>query len=158
MLLASLEVLVDCALKAGHSDTEYFSKALQACRQFEDNPDVCNLCLKLLGSSEDKKISATIAEWAKNKKYDSKVVEKEKEPKVSQNVNIIPDQQNMPFLYPPYPSPMSFGSAYPGAVFPPFMGARRPNFRPRFLRKRGTCFFCNESGHYVNNCPKMKRE
>ncbi|CAG2255726.1 unnamed protein product [Mytilus edulis] len=79
VLLASLEVLVDCALKAGHNETEYYSKVLQACRHYEDNPDVCNLCLRLLGSSEDRKISSAIAEWSKNKKYDSKA-EKEKEP------------------------------------------------------------------------------
>ncbi|VDI69358.1 Hypothetical predicted protein [Mytilus galloprovincialis] len=39
VLLASLEVLVDCALKAGHNETEYYSKVLQACRHYEDNPD-----------------------------------------------------------------------------------------------------------------------
>lgn len=55
VLLASLEVLVENAAKAGHNETAYFTKALQTCRQYEDNVDMCSLCLKLLGSSEDKK-------------------------------------------------------------------------------------------------------
>lgn len=38
VLLASLEVLIHRVVKAGLSDTEYYSRALQACRQFEDKP------------------------------------------------------------------------------------------------------------------------
>ena len=49
---------------------DFFSKALQARRRFEDSEDVCGLCLKLKGSSEDRKISSAIAEWVKGKKYD----------------------------------------------------------------------------------------
>ncbi|VDI00400.1 Hypothetical predicted protein [Mytilus galloprovincialis] len=133
VLLASLEVLVDCALKAGHNETEYYSKVLQACRHYEDNPDVCNLCLRLLGSSEDRKISSAIAEWSKNKKYDSKA-EKEKEPSVGQSVNLLQDQQQIPYFYPPYPAPMPMGHNYPGQVLPPLMGPRGPGPRHRFQR------------------------
>ena len=157
VLLASLEVLVDCALKAGHNETEYYSKVLQACRHYEDNPDVCILCLRLLGSNEDRKISSAIAEWSKNKKYDSKA-EKEKEPRVGQSVNLLQDQQQIPYFYPPYPAPMPMGHNYPGQVLPPLMGPRGPGPRHRFQRVRGACFFCQEIGHYVNNCPKMKKE
>ncbi|CAC5395738.1 unnamed protein product [Mytilus coruscus] len=39
VLLACLEVLVDCALKLGHNGTEYYIKVLQACQHYEDNPD-----------------------------------------------------------------------------------------------------------------------
>ncbi|CAG2207256.1 unnamed protein product [Mytilus edulis] len=133
VLLASLEVLVDCALKAGHNETEYYSKVLQACRHYEDNPDVCNLCLRLLGSSEDRKISSAIAEWSKNKKYDSKA-EKEKEPSVGQSVNLLQDQQQIPYFYPPYPAPMPMGHNYPGQMLPPLMGPRGPGPRHRFQR------------------------
>ena len=62
VLIAALEFLVECANKASHPEADFFSKALQACRQFENHDDISNLCLKLFGSSEDKKISATIAE------------------------------------------------------------------------------------------------
>lgn len=51
----------------GHKDAEFFNKALQACRRFEESEDVCGLCLKLIGSSEDRKISTAIAEWVKGK-------------------------------------------------------------------------------------------
>ncbi|CAG2212994.1 unnamed protein product [Mytilus edulis] len=133
VLLASLEVLVDCALKAGHNETEYYSKVLQACRHYEDNPDVCNLCLRLLGSTEDRKVSSAIAEWSKNKKYDSKA-EKEKEPSVGQSVNLLQDQQQIPYFYPPYPAPMPMGHNYPGQMLPPLMGPRGPGPRHRFQR------------------------
>lgn len=159
ILLARLEVLVECALKTGHSDTEYFSKALQTCRQFEDNPDVCNLCLKLLGSSEDKTISATIAEWAKCKKYDSKFEVGSKEAKGYPQQNVLPEQRSVPFYYPPFYPPIPFGQGYQGPGFPSFMGPRRPGFRHRFQRDRGACFFfCKETTHFISNCPKMKRE
>ncbi|CAC5414081.1 unnamed protein product [Mytilus coruscus] len=138
MLLASLEVMVDCALKAGHNETEYYSKVLQACRHYEDNPDVCNVCLRLLGSSEDRKISSSIAEWSKNKKYDSKA-EKEKEPSVGQSVNLLQNQQHMPYFYPLYPAPMPMGHNYPGQVLPPFMGPQGSGPRHRFEYVRGAC-------------------
>jgi len=52
VLISAMEVLVEYAHKAGHPDMEFYSKALQACRQFEGHDDIiCNLCLKLLGSS-----------------------------------------------------------------------------------------------------------
>ncbi|KAJ8309737.1 hypothetical protein KUTeg_011602 [Tegillarca granosa] len=64
VLFAALEVLVDCAVKAGHAESEHYTKALQTCRQYEDHDDLCSLCLKLVGSSEDKKISSIIVDWA----------------------------------------------------------------------------------------------
>lgn len=67
VLIASLEMLVDVAKCEGHKDAEFFNKALQACRRFEESEDVCGLCLKLIGSSEDRKISTAIAEWVKGK-------------------------------------------------------------------------------------------
>ena len=64
--------MVDCAVKAGQSETDYYMKTIQTCRQYENNPDICNLCLNLLGS-EYKKISATIADWVETKRYETKV-------------------------------------------------------------------------------------
>jgi hypothetical protein len=49
VLIASMEMLVDVAKCEGHKDADFFSKALQACRRFEDSEDVCGLCLKLMG-------------------------------------------------------------------------------------------------------------
>ena len=70
VLIASLEMLVDVAKFEGHKDAEFVNKALQACRHYEVNEDVCGLCLKLIGSSENRKISTAIAEWLKGEKYD----------------------------------------------------------------------------------------
>ncbi|CAC5426858.1 unnamed protein product [Mytilus coruscus] len=85
LLLASMEVQVECVLKAGHIDTDFFCKALQACRQYETNPDICSLCLKLLGSNDDKKISAAIAEWVKTKKHKPTIVDRDEQPPPAQN-------------------------------------------------------------------------
>ena len=98
--------------------TEYFSKALQACRQYED---ACNLCLKLLGSSDDKKISATIAELAKTKKCDSKSEVGNKETKGNPEANVLPDQRNLTYFDPPFYPQMPFAQGYQGPSFPPFM-------------------------------------
>lgn len=72
---------------------------------------MCDLCLKLIGSSEDRKVSSAIAEWVKGKKYDK---ESEREIHVvkennSSNVPHFPYPahmfQNFPFGIPPMPMP-----------------------------------------------------
>ncbi|CAG2234151.1 unnamed protein product [Mytilus edulis] len=92
VLIAALGFLVECANKASHPEADFFSKALQACRQFENHDDISNLCLKLLGSSEDKKISATIAEWQRNARKNEKTDEKVD----SKGCNQMPIQKYIP--------------------------------------------------------------
>lgn len=57
VLIAALGFLVEGANKASNPEADFFSKALQACRQFENHDDISNLCLQLLGSLEDKDFS-----------------------------------------------------------------------------------------------------
>ena len=114
VLLASMEVLVEAALKAGHSDTDFFSKALQACRQYENIPDLCNLCLKLFGSSEDKKISSAIAEWVKTNKHESKLSSEKEDQSRSVTINTVQQQPNVPVSYPPFQFPAPYPIGYPG--------------------------------------------
>lgn len=70
-------MLVDVVKCEGYKDVEFFNKVFQVCRCFEESEDVCGLCLKLIGFSEDRKIFIVIVEWVKGKKYD-KENEKEK--------------------------------------------------------------------------------
>lgn len=169
VLIAAMEVLVDCAHKAGNPDMEFYSKALQACRQFEGHDDICNLCLKLVGSSEDKKMSATIADWQKTTKRNDNVNkagdQSDGRPCHHNTMNDMPSQSTYPYPSYPFQHPMNFGQGYPplnGPLAPPFMhiGSRRPTgYRPRPPRKgRGSCFFCKENGHHVAECPKLKKE
>lgn len=49
VMLAAVESLVDIAISSGHKEADYYAKALQTCRKFENNPDilVCiNDCLE----------------------------------------------------------------------------------------------------------------
>ena len=69
----------------------------------------------------------------------------------------------MPVGFPPYNFPSPFGQGYPnmGPMFAtPFgFGFNRPAPRARPRRNlRGVCFYCKASGHFVNECPKMKKE
>ncbi|KAJ8300066.1 hypothetical protein KUTeg_021585 [Tegillarca granosa] len=151
VLLASLEVLVENAAKAGHNETAYFTKAQQTCRQYEDNVDKCSLCLKLLGSSEDKKISSIVADWAKAKKYENNKNDQglQKENKTAQPVNQFTCMSGFP--YPLFPFNFPFISPYipPGSsMMPQHFNMGRPFIRPRMQRSK------RESGHYVNDCPK----
>ena len=66
VLIAALEALVDSASVGNHPDQDFFKKSLIACRQHEEHPDLCGLCLKLLGSSDDRKIASSVAEWMKS--------------------------------------------------------------------------------------------
>ncbi|XP_071150189.1 uncharacterized protein [Mytilus edulis] len=157
VLIAALEVLVECANKASHPEADFYSKALQACRQFENHDDISNLCLKLLGSSEDKNITANIAEWQKNARKNEKTDEKVE----SKGCNQMPIQSVSgpsafpypcpAFPYNPFPvgygNPVGCGNGFPvnGPDVPPFSDSsmmRNPGFRPRFQRRtRGACFF-----------------
>lgn len=76
---------------------------------------MCGLCLKLIGSSEDIKISSTIAEWVKGKKYDKENEREKAKENSASNVPPFPYPvhmfQNIPFGFPPIPMPgfMGFG-------------------------------------------------
>ena len=52
VLIAAVESLADVATRTSNSDAEYYAKALQACRRYE-NSDIWGLCQRLFGSSED---------------------------------------------------------------------------------------------------------
>ena len=49
IILASVEALVATATRRGHSEANYYSKSLQACRRFDDSNDLCGVVLKLFG-------------------------------------------------------------------------------------------------------------
>lgn len=40
VMIAAVESLVDIAMATGHEEADYFSKVLQSCRKFENNPDI----------------------------------------------------------------------------------------------------------------------
>lgn len=170
VLIAAMEVLVESALKANHPETDFYNKALQACKQFETHDDICGLCLKLLGSSEDKKISATIADWQKSCKRENREDLKPDGKVCNPGVGVF-GQQYFPYPCPPYPFsgpvgvPHFNGPTVQHSLFQgfPFNGQsfQPQGYRPRFSRKsvgRGACFFCKENGHHVNACPKLKKE
>ena len=162
VLIASLEVLVDCASASGHPEKEFYQKALTACRQHEEHPDLCGLCLKLIGSSDDKKIANSVAEWVKAcRKSDNVTVKENKEepPKSpSSSYGYIPHGYPAPYPPPFYPygspvlppfGPSTFSPGRRGRPQGPSMGGKK---------KLGPCFYCKELGHLVNDCPKIKKE
>ncbi|XP_069114013.1 uncharacterized protein [Argopecten irradians] len=175
-LVTAMEILVENAIKAGHSEADFYAKALSACRQFEAHPDICGLCMKLLGSNEDRKISATVADWVKCSEVMS---EREKSENAvgkvptpispmfyphmmhpSQNFStmaapgpILPGVPGVgsPYSYMPYPHPLSPQGGHS------FRQGRR-NKGDRNPRGRGSCFYCKEQGHFVSDCPKIKKD
>ena len=177
VLLAAIEALVTVATKFGHKEAEFFSKAYTHCKKFEDSKDVGNLAMKLFGSAEDKKLASMVAEWMKGKKYDispkkSVKVEPEKE-----NVNLLSKNYTCEMLhnFGVMANPASFGFPYPqgpsGMSMPPYFVPHGYPHLPgnfgngRFSRRgrsgfsrRGSCLFCKEQGHYVAECPKIKKD
>lgn len=161
VLLAAMEVLVECAAKAGHPEADYFSKSLQTCRQFENHPDMCTLCLKLIGSSEDKKITNTVADWVKSKKYETKTEEKKDESVAIPKAATCNPFQSLAgyYPYPQFPAPCMPMGPPPGLGPMNFFGqAERQSFRPRMPKKKPVCFICKSDTHFVNNCPRVKKE
>ncbi|KAJ8300402.1 LOW QUALITY PROTEIN: hypothetical protein KUTeg_021921 [Tegillarca granosa] len=115
-----------------HKDTEFYSKTLQACRRFDDDSDLCGLCMKLIGSAEDRKVASAVSEWAKGKKYESKTSPaKTEETGVERpDLHTRSFNQGIPFNVPTFPmfSPyQQFG--FPGANQVFFGG-------PTYLRQR----------------------
>lgn len=109
-----------------------------------------------------KKNSSIVADWAKAKKYENNKNDQglQKESKTAQPVNQFTCMSGFP--YPQFPFNFPFTSPYTppgGHMMPQHFNMGRPFTRPRMQRsKRGLCFFCKESGHYVNDCPKVKKE
>ena len=114
--------------------------------------------MKLFGSQEDKKISALISDWAKSKKYEDGSKEKTA---VQQNDVTVASGSGYPLPGFGFPSP-GFGFPYPG--FYPGPGYNMGGFRPpmrgggKGKRSPGVCFGCKEPGHFVANCPNVKKE
>ncbi|CAC5386655.1 unnamed protein product [Mytilus coruscus] len=168
VLLAAIESLVTVATKYGHKEAEYFSKAYTYCKKFEDSKDICNLAMQLFGSAEDKKLANMVAEWMKGKKYEAS-------PKKSVRIE-QPDKENdikMPHNFGAINNPASFGYPFVQGPMPmpPFYGSQGySNFQGNFgngrfnrrgrggYSRRGNCLFCKESGHYVAECPKIKKD
>ena len=180
VLLAAIETLVTVATKLSHKEAEYFSKAYVHCKKYEDSRDLCSLALKLFGSAEDKKLANIVADWVKGKKYEvaspkkpvSVEIDSEKENRGHGASGIISSGANLPNGFNPYVqggfNPYAQGGMFmnPYMFNPPFTpfqggpplrfgrGARGPNNGAR----RGRCLFCKELGHYVAECPKIKKE
>ena len=151
VLLAAVELLVEQAAINGHTDANFYSRALRACREINDIQDLCTLCLKLFGSQEDKKITTALSELYKAKRHMP----------VNQSVGAGKYQGDIHNFMPPYP--------YQGAPFfppHPYRGAASPRwfsrggYRPRssMAGDRLRCFGCRELGHVVANCTKVKKE
>lgn len=184
VLLAAIETLVGVAVKVNYKESEYFSKAFTHCKKFEDSKDLCNLTMKLFGSAEDKRIANVVADWMKGKKYESSPKKRQSKENVSYEADVKPNDWNFsgtlgtsnkppqftypqPYGYngvfpPPYMFPPGFGNFPSGPVQSgPFQGASPRPFgrggRPSYAR-RGRCHFCKGEGHYIAECPKIKKE
>lgn len=165
VLLAALETLVDVAFRNSHKDADFYSKSFTHCKKYENSKDLCGLTMKLFGSAEDRKIANVVADWLKGKKYEGSGVVEDKE-NVGQNSNkslgdltgmqanpypYVPLLGQPHFPFSPYPVPYS---GYPAQSF----GFPRPSVRGMGIRpRRGRCLFCKDLGHFVADCPKMKK-
>ncbi|KAJ8321085.1 hypothetical protein KUTeg_002672 [Tegillarca granosa] len=129
--------------------TQAHSKALSACRRYDEDDD------------KDKKISSAIAEWAKGKNYDQGTSEskvKSKDSRQCMPSSVVPPY---PFAFPGFPlvnfpysvPPMHFGH-YGGQGYPRFR-ARRQQFSNNIPK---TCYFCKQTWHFLADCPKVKKD
>lgn len=159
VLMAAIETLVEISQKSNHKDSIMYAKAFAICKKYEDSEGFGDLVLKLFGSTEDKKVASVVAEWSKQKKYES-----EKKPTESSNGNV--NQFYAPHGYGPYPY-YGFGNFGPG----PMMYSAVPRHGPFFGRrsalrgagryrkpKTSNCFYCQETGHFVSECPKLVKK
>ncbi|VDI53575.1 Hypothetical predicted protein [Mytilus galloprovincialis] len=90
---------------------------------------------------EDKKISSLISDWAKSKKYEEPSGPKERQERLD-----APPASASAFPFPGYGYQNSeFGFPYPN--FYPGPNINSGGFRPP-----------KESGHFIANCPKMKKD
>ena len=172
VLLAAIETLVTVSTKLSHKDAEFFGKAYSYCKKFEDSKDFCGLVMKLFGSAEDKKIANVVADWMKGKKYEVSPIKKTVDSSVKENINPVKGEntavypQSLPYgcappfvsgnnmFVPPFYGPPPF-MPYPGGMNPVrFNRGGRGSFGP----KRGRCLFCKEFGHFMADCPKIKKD
>ncbi|KAJ8309742.1 hypothetical protein KUTeg_011607 [Tegillarca granosa] len=133
VLMAAIKSLVDIAQNTSHKDA------------YEENEGFCDLVLKLFGSPEDKKVASVVADWAKARKYES-------DKKTDKTVGTSAFVQSSPspgFMPLPYPVNMGMGHYGPRS-FSRGARARKP-------KANTNCFYCNKTGHFVSECPKIKK-
>lgn len=162
------------ATKYGYKDSEYYSKAYSYCKKFQDSDDMCNLVMKLFGSAEDKRLANVVADWIKGKKYEGSPKKALKEEPVKDdkksidprniNPNCMSNTASFGYPFPPssmYVPPFSFPqhySPYPGSFSQNRFGNRGRGGYSGGYSRRGRCLFCKEEGHFVAECPKIKKE
>lgn len=156
VMLAAVESLVDIAISSGHKEADYYAKALQTCRKFENNPDIFGLYQRLFGTADDKKISSVVAEWSRNKKYlDENIESKENVNSMSSvgfagphGSNFVSGNPNFPF----WQSPLG---AWQGM---PMYGPMPARFPRHISYVGGACYYFTRPGHVVAKCPKFTKE
>lgn len=166
MIVIALEGLVEAAKHADHKDAPLYEKILKACRQREDDPALGALCLQLIGSSEDEKVSQGLMKWLKNKKLLSSEKKKAQSATPAPTPN-PPSSASFaapsPFFYPYPPSPWA-SSGPPPYSYPPGgpYGGDRPGQAGGRRRPQGSgprlCFVCRQPGHIADSCPSVKKE
>lgn len=161
VLLAQVELLADTASRVGHERADEYRRSLKVCRQQEKSPAIRSLVIKLLGTEAQKRINAAADAWRKANRGVNKDDTAAK-PKVDEPSGVAAAA----VAYPGMPSFPPMGGVSPWAMWGPAAGMMPGFWGPKGARGgrggggsgrgKGKCHFCQELGHYVRECPKIK--
>ena len=152
-LLAAVEHLSDVATRVNHSEADFYRGALKEARQHDEASNFRHLIVRLLGSSVEKKIAASVDSWRKvNKSVGGAMVPSSKGEQGEQKMS----SGAYSYQFPHFVIPKFDGAGYG----PPMNRGRGRGFggRGRGFGNRGPlrCFWCNEIGHVMENCQAAK--
>ncbi|XP_069115338.1 uncharacterized protein [Argopecten irradians] len=177
LILLNLDDLAKTARRTNHNEVELFEEFFRQAYCHRQKLNIPSLCLNVLGGKSADIITRAISRCMREKEEKSDDLKKESKGKecsdqtgLSPLSNLypptvpfahmpmgniqFPTQSTFPFFTPGFqnmPANSTFRGGYnSGGYSRPYRGEAR-NWRPK-----GTCLFCDATGHHVRDCDKMK--
>jgi hypothetical protein len=166
VLVASIENLVDTAMRTGHAQAQAYKMSLRAVAEFEGSPEIRSLVLSLFGDATAKRLTKIVDDWRKTVPKTAPPTSSPSSPSHIASVSpvLAPMQQLQappgylpsPLQHPnySYPVPPSYYGSPP--AYYSSRGGRRGRGRGYSQQQGGqklACFVCGE-GHLARDCPK----